>query len=306
MNILNILQHIEKVDQEIYERLSPRRKAMKDFFDLGKKISVAALPLALGSMFQKAYGQTTNNTAVVEALNFALALEYMEFHFYNNVLTVTPALIPAPDKPIITTLRDQEQAHINLLIQTIQSLNGTARTPMPYEAFDYTKVAVNVNTSYPTFLRTAMLLEDLGVRAYKGQLISLAENNTVLATAVRIHSVEARHSAQIRQMINKLQLLNLKLLRPWPGQRRSDNGDLLKDNFNDSTLGTMAPIYDKDSTAANNENKTIQAGISLIGINGNTDITVAPAAESFDEYLLSTSAKKAANDLFIKTGYKLI
>ena len=306
MNILNILQHIETVDQEIYERLSPRRTAMKDFFNLGTKISVAALPLALGTMFQKAYGQTSGNTTVVEALNFALALEYMEFHLYNNALTATPALIPIADKPIITTLRDHEQAHINLLIQTIQSLNGTARTAMPYEAFDYTKVATNVNTNYSTFLRTAMLMEDLCVRAYKGQLISLTGQNAVLAAAVRIHAVEARHSAQIRQMINKLQLVNLKLLRPWPGQRRSDNGDLLKDNFNDSTLGTMAPIYDKDSTVANNENKTIQAGIPLIGINGKVEITVAPAAESFDEYLLTTSAKKAANDLFIKTGYKLI
>lgn len=306
MNILNILQHIENVDQEIYERLSPRRRVMKDFFNLGKKISVAAVPLALGTLFQKAYGQTGNNTVVVEALNFALALEYMEFHFYNNALTLTPALIPAGDKPVITTLRDHEQAHINLLIQTIQSLNGTVRAAMPYEAFDYTKVATNVNTSYSTFLRTAMLLEDLGVRAYKGQLISLTENNAVLSAALRIHSVEARHAAQIRLMVNKLQLVNLKQLRPWPGQRRSDNGDLLKDNFNDSTLGTMAAIYDKDSTVANNENKTVQAGISLVGINGNVEVTVAPAAESFDEFLLTASARKAANDLFIKTGYKLI
>ncbi|WP_316748761.1 ferritin-like domain-containing protein [Pedobacter gandavensis] len=306
MDILNLLNNLEKVDQELYERLSPRRKVMKDFFTVGKKLSLAALPLALGSMLQKAYGQTSSNTAVMDSLNFLLALEYMEFHLYNNALTVTPALIPAGDKAAITAIRDQELAHVNLWIQTIQSLNGKARAIMPYEAFDYTKINPNINTTYATFLRTAMVIEDLGVRAYKGQLIPLMEHNTVLAAAARVHSLEARHSAQIRQMLNKLQIATLKLLRPWPGQRRADNGDLVKDNFNDSTIGTMAPVYDKDSTVANNELRTIQAGISLIGINGKTEITVATAAESFDEYLLTVSAKKAANDLFIRAGYKLI
>jgi hypothetical protein len=81
MNIVNILEEIEKVDGEIYERLSPRRTAMKSFFNMGKKISLAAMPLALGSMFQKAYGQTTLPAAVVDVLNFALSLEYLEYHF---------------------------------------------------------------------------------------------------------------------------------------------------------------------------------------------------------------------------------
>lgn len=33
MNIVNILEEIEKVDGEIYERLNPRRAAMKSFFN---------------------------------------------------------------------------------------------------------------------------------------------------------------------------------------------------------------------------------------------------------------------------------
>ncbi len=84
MNIINILEEIEKVDGE-YERLSPRRAAMKDFFNMGKKISLAAMPLALGSMFQKAYGQS-NPSSVNDVLNFALSLEYLEYHFYNHAV----------------------------------------------------------------------------------------------------------------------------------------------------------------------------------------------------------------------------
>jgi len=305
MNILNILNEIEKVDGEIYERLSPRRSAMKDFLNVGKKISIAALPLALSSMLQKAYGQTAPNTAVIDALNLALVLEYMEFQFYNNALTVTPNLIPDADKPVITTLRDHEQAHINLLTKTITDLGGTAKAVMPYANFDYTKVNANVNTNYGTFLRTAVVLEDLGVRAYKGQAISLIGNNAVLSAAVRIHSVEARHSAQLRLMVNKLQVATLKQLRPWIGVRRNDDGTaVVPTTTNDSMIGALSPVYDKDSTVANSETKTMQAGMELTGINGFTEITVEPAAECFDEYLLTATVKTAAN-LFIKAAFQL-
>ncbi|WP_316812041.1 ferritin-like domain-containing protein [Pedobacter heparinus] len=300
MNILNILSEIEKVDETIYDRLNPRRRAIKDFYNMGKKISVAALPFALSTMLQKAYGQTTANTAVIESLNFALALEYMEFQFYNNALTATPNLIPVADKPIIITIRDHEQAHISLLIKTITDLGGTPRPAMPYDVFDYTKVATNVTTNYGTFLRTGVVLEDLGVRAYKGQAISLLGNNTVLAAATRIHSLEARHSAQLRQMVNKLQITNLKAMRPWVGVRRGDDGNILDPiTNNDSMIGTLSPIYDRDTTVANSEVKTVQAGMDLVSISGFNEITAAVAAESFDELLLRASVIVAAN-LFIK------
>lgn len=305
MNVLNILNEIEKVDGAVYEKLAPRRAALKNFLGLGKKVSLAALPLTLSGVFQKAYSQTTANNATIDSLNLLLALGYMQFQFYNNAINTTPNLIPAADKPIINTLRDQEQAHINVLIKTITDLGGVPRAAMPYANFDYTRVNINVTTSYGTLLRTAVVLEDLSERAYKGQLILLM-GTPALALAARIHTVEARHSAQLRQMVNKLQIATLKYMRPWVSIRRNDadGTDLLPITGNDSMIGILNPVYDIDTGLLNRETKTIQAGIELIGIGGNANLTVGPASEAFDEYLLTASVKTAAN-LFIKAAFQL-
>ncbi len=95
MNLFSIIEEIEKVDPEVTERLSPRRDAIKNITSFGSKVAVAALPFALGTMFKKAYGATTASaTSVVDVLNFALTLEYLESYFYNQG-TASAGLIPA-------------------------------------------------------------------------------------------------------------------------------------------------------------------------------------------------------------------
>ena len=49
------------------------------------------------------------------------------------------------------------------------------------------------------FLKTAVAFEDLAVAAYKGQA-HLIKSDAVLAAAVSIHSVEARHAAWMRHL----------------------------------------------------------------------------------------------------------
>lgn len=283
MNIVNILEEIEKVDGEIYERLNPRRAAMKDFFNMSKKISLAALPLALGSVFEKAYGQSTPS-AVTDVLNFALALEYLEYHFYNHALVAAPTLVPvgAP-KGAITTIRDHELAHVNLLKG---ALGGSARTEITYAMTDFTAGGTFplVYSDYVTFLKVALGFEDTGVRAYKGQATAL-KGNAVLTTALQIHSVEARHAAHIRQMLAANGATGLK---PWislgPGGISNDTG-----------VGAVDPVYAGENTDA-------QASITITGIA--TGVTKAAAVESFDEPLSKADVVVIAN-LFLKTGFKL-
>ncbi len=50
-----------------------------------------------------------------------------------------------------------------------------------------------------TFTETAIALEEVGVAAYKGQA-PLIRSRSILAVALQIHSVEARHAAWIRDI----------------------------------------------------------------------------------------------------------
>ncbi|MDQ8006187.1 MAG: ferritin-like domain-containing protein [Pedobacter sp.] len=284
MNILSILDEIEKVDGEIYERISPRRKAMQDFYNIGKKISLAAMPLALSSLFNKAYGQTTPDT-VNGVLNFALTLEYLEYHFYNHALVAAPGLIPAGAPTMaITTIRDHEKAHVDLLKTT---LGSAARTPLEYANFDFTAGGTfgTVYSDYTTFLKVATAFEDTGVRAYKGQAPVLKQHPSII-TALQIHSVEARHAAHIRQM---LAANGAPSLKPWVSLGAGGVS-------NDTGIAAVDLVYAR-------ENTTVQATHEIAGING-TNVSPANAAESFDEFLTKAEVTTIAN-LFLKTGFKL-
>lgn len=94
MNMYRIFRAIEEIDPEVYERINTRREVMKEFAHVGKKLSLAALPLALGAMLNKAYGQSNTSASVVDILNYALTLEYLEASFYSMGAAQGSALIP--------------------------------------------------------------------------------------------------------------------------------------------------------------------------------------------------------------------
>jgi len=259
MNLLNIFEEIEKVDPEFNERISPRRAAIRNMAGFGKKVALSALPLAIGTLFQKAYGQTAP-TDVNTILNFALTLEYLEAEFYTTGVATT-GLIPAgtPAVAALTLIRNDENNHVAFL----KSVLGTNAVAKP--TFDFTaKGAFNPFSSYDVFLALAQAFEDTGVRAYKGQAPNLLSNKTVLAAALNIHSVEARHASHLRQM-RKARGANQK---PWITGK--DIGGL---------PAAAQPIYD-------GEEIDTQANVKITGISANgVTISSTAASEAFDEPL---------------------
>jgi len=265
MKISNILEEIEKVDGDIYERLSPRRKAMKDFFNIGSKVALTAMPFAIGSMFNKAYGQAVP-AGVIAVLQYALTLEHFEARFYKDALPLS--IIPAGDKAALQIIFESETKHVSFL-QTV--ITNAGATPVAAKAtYDFTAKGTfpTVFTDYKTLLAVAQVLEDTGVRAYKGRAGELLGQKVFLTAALGIHAVEARHAAKIRYMrrVNG----HLATLKPWIT------------GANDSGVPAAAGNYG----GAIPENNVNQGGViitNLPGVGGNISLNAATAA--FDEPL---------------------
>lgn len=264
MNLLTIIKEIGDIDQAGSEHLNSRRGTLKQFFKVGSALTVAAIPFGLGSFFNKAYGQTAPTT-VKEVLNFALLFEYLEADFYATGLS-TSGLVPAgPEKLALQAILDQENAHVAFLKNAIGS--GAIEKPK----FDFTaqNTFPTVFSNYNTFLSVAQVLEDTGVRAYKGQLEALITDKEILVAVFAIQATEARHAAHLRLMRRGKGGVATNL-KPWIV------------GANDTGVGVVvSPLY------VGEDNKT-QAGIDITqldGIGGKVSSNAATAA--FDELLTS-------------------
>ena len=205
MNFLNILTQLAEVDSDVLDRLNPRRAVFSSLGTVAKRSALAATPVLLASMFQKAYAGT-NAGDPVEIFNYALTLELLEADFYNKV-QASPFFLTASaaDQAAIKQISKHETSHVSLLTTVVKGIGGT---PVSGVAFSTTVFATL--TSFAAQLGVAQLLEDTGVRAYKGRatdLQGIADVNipgvgtiNPLESALRIHSVEARHAAHIRGM----------------------------------------------------------------------------------------------------------
>ncbi len=192
MNLQNILNEIEKVDADVYERLDhvTRRHVFQSFM---KKAVLGVAPVAFGAILSKAYAQ---GSSVADVLNFALTLEYLEAEFYNRALAA-PGLITGNEGTMtFQQIAKHENAHVALL----KSALGGAAISKPN--FDFTAKGAypDVFSNYRTFLTLSQAFEDTGVRAYKGQAPNLISAPDVLTVALQIHSVEAMHAAKVRYL----------------------------------------------------------------------------------------------------------
>jgi hypothetical protein len=294
MNLQNIISEIEKVDPEVYDRIDTRRKVMKGFANLSGKLALAAVPVALGAMFSKAYGQTVPAT-VTDTLKFALTLEYLEAAFYNAVVAAPGlnATLTGLNRAALTKIRDDENKHVAFLQTTIQTITGSAAPAAP--TFDLTggngsgagpfSGMNDPRTNYAVMLAMAQTFEDTGVRAYKGQAANLISNNDILTAALNIHSVEARHAAKLRLMrrAEGAAVLAPADLKPWI-------------NLNES--GILPPFASLVQASYNGEEVVTQANVNIAGTFGGVVISNVAASAAFDEPLTRPQVETIV-DIFI-------
>lgn len=130
----------------------------------------------------------------VDVVNYALTLEHLETALYRDALnTLTfDQFTGAGFDPLVVEylalIRDHEAAHVAALTAVVNDLGGTPVAEAQYD-FGYTDV--------PTFLATAMAIENVGVSAYQGAAGFLIDEDALLTAALAIHGVEARHAAYL-------------------------------------------------------------------------------------------------------------
>lgn len=127
----------------------------------------------------------------IGVLNYAYALEQLEAAFYAKVVDSPYTDMPEGEKTALTDIRDHEVEHREFLKKAL------ADKAIPDLEVDFSKVDF---TKRDSVLGTAKVFEDLGVSAYNGAG-KLIKNPDYLLAAGKIVSVEARHAATIRDLL---------------------------------------------------------------------------------------------------------
>jgi rubrerythrin len=115
--------------------------------------------------------------------NYALTLEYLEAEFYAKA--AESGMLKGKVLELAKGFGAEEQEHVDALIAMIKKAGG--------------KPAAKPKAKFPlesemAILKLAATVENLGANAYLGQAGNI-QDKEILAAALSIHSVEARHAA---------------------------------------------------------------------------------------------------------------
>ncbi len=264
------------VDPEIADRLVTRRDALRQGAASSSRVAaglaMASIPVALAALATDAFAQSALPQNIVDILNFALKLEYLESSFYNAGVG-TNGLIPSTDLAVFKQIQKHENEHVAFLLSVL----GSAAVAKP--AFDFTAGGMfpDVFSNYATFQAVSQAFEDTGVRAYKGQAANLMSQPDILTAALQIHSVEARHAAEVRR------------LRGLDGWIIAKIGNLPA-AVNNAVYGPGNPASDFPA-----EDNIVQAGVNLMSL---TNYGTDPLSAAFDEPLDMATVLAIAGPFF--------
>jgi hypothetical protein len=127
----------------------------------------------------------TGDLAIV---NYALTLEYLESQFYEKV--VASGLFKGSVLSTLKMFGAEENEHVAALHQVASKLGTPA--PKPKGKFPLTSAAA--------VTKLAATVENLGAAAYLGQAPNI-QSKEILAAALSIHTIEARHAATLNTLL---------------------------------------------------------------------------------------------------------
>ncbi len=142
------------------------------------KATPAATTMASGKSGTEQFGEGDLGIA-----NYALTLEYLEADFYAKA--ANSGMLKGKVLDTARSFGNEEQEHVDALIALIKKAGGTPASK-PKANFPL--------ESEKDILMLAATVENLGANAYLGQAGNI-QDKEILAAALSIHSVEARHAA---------------------------------------------------------------------------------------------------------------
>ncbi|KAF3010913.1 hypothetical protein E8E13_009960 [Curvularia kusanoi] len=271
---------------------------------------------------------TTKRAGPTDAdiLNYALTLEHLEDTFYRQGLAnFTEADFKSAgfDSEVynrIKTISSDEATHVSFLSGAL-----TAAGAKPVEACTY---AFGV-TSVQSFLATASVLEGVGVSAYLGAAADIM-SKTYLTAAGSILTVEARHSAYIRNVnkqspfpqpfdaplsLNEVYTLAAGFIKSCPASNPTlpvKAFPALSASSKDSPIKTGSTVL-LGTTGYKIEGTVYAAFIAVTGptfveakaVNGGYEVVV-PKGFAGQSYVVLTSCNTAATDDTILAGPAIV
>jgi rubrerythrin len=184
---------------------SSRKKFLRQAGGTGVAASLAAFIAACGGDSKSASSTATPASTAMASTsgteqfgkgdlgiaNYALTLEYLETQFYNDA--AASGMLKGKLLDTAKRFGSEEQEHVDALMALIKKAGGKpASKPKAKFPLDSAK----------SILSLATTVENLGANAYLGQAGNI-QDKEILAAALSIHSVEARHAAVLNLATKK-------------------------------------------------------------------------------------------------------
>ena len=162
-----------------------------------RSVALAGGSLMLGLTACRKDGQPGSGTTDVGAadigiLNFIYVLEQISAAFYIKVNAAFYKNAPLSEMQVLFDIMHHEKAHRDFFKASLGS-NAIGDLQFDFSSVDF--------TSRDSVLKTAKVLEDIGVEAYNG-LGPFVQSTDYLKIVGKIVSVEARHSSAIRDLLD--------------------------------------------------------------------------------------------------------